>query len=201
MDLYILVKGKYLSHIINDYANGNKFQGEWSYNKKNGKGIFYTKDGKIFKGFWKCNRKLLDNYIKDNEYIKKKEYTEHNKIKIEYIDEDIYEGEYNPSTNTIEGFGIYIFNHGAKYEGQFKNNFFSGEGKLSYDGDITSGFFENGELNGKGEIKFKDGDILKGEFKNDKKEGLFIYYDKKKNKEIKRLYKDNYYVKEVEELN
>ena len=91
------------------YSNGKKYEGEWEDYKKNGKGIFYLSNNEKYEGFWKDNRKILDNYIEDQGYIKKKLFIEPNKIKIEYIDGDIYEGEYNPKTKIIEGYGNYYF--------------------------------------------------------------------------------------------
>ena len=37
----------------------------------------------------------------------------------------------------------------------------------------------------------KDGSTLKGEFKDGKKEGIFLYYDKSLNKTIRKLYKND----------
>ena len=181
------------------FLDGSKFEGEWYNNKKNGKGIFYSKEGKIYKGYWKNNRKILDNYIENEEYIKHKVCKLDNKIQIEYIDGDSYEGDYNPLTKTIEGYGKYKFNYGAKYVGNFKNNQFHGEGTFFYDGDETKGFFENGELNGVGEIIYKNGDTFTGCYNNGKKEGTFIFFCKKKNQQTYFYYKNNEFIETIDD--
>lgn len=78
------------------------------------------------------------------------------------MDGDIYQGEYK----IIEGIGIYYFNYGPIYKGNFEKNIFSGKGIYLYFGNIMSGIFKNGKLNDQGEIIMKNGNKLKGEFKD-----------------------------------
>ena len=174
------------------YNNGTKFEGEWKNSRKNGKGIFYLDEENKYEGYWEENRRILDNYIEDKEYIKKKEIIGDKQIKIEYIDGDIYQGEYNPKSKIIEGKGKYIFNNGDFYEGNFENNLFSGEGNYFFDGNNIIGIFKNGKPNGKCEIIYSNGNILKGELKDGKKEGIFSFYNKSKNKEEREMYKNDY---------
>ena len=173
------------------YKDGRKYEGEWKYGKKNGRGIFYINKEKKYEGLWEENRKILVNYIENDEYIKNKKMIGNNKIKIEYVDGDIYEGEYNQETKIIEGIGSYYFNHGAIYKGQFEDNLFSGKGLYSYDGTNISGIYKKGKLNGQGEINMKNGNTLKGKFKDGKKEGIFLFYDKSNNETISRIYEDD----------
>ena len=44
----------------------------------------------------------------------------------------MYEGEWNESTNSIDGKGTYVWVSGALYEGYFKNDKFYGKGRLIY---------------------------------------------------------------------
>ena len=178
------------------YKDGRKFEGEWKNNKKNGKGIFYLTDGEKYEGYWEENRKILDNYI-ENEFVKKKEILGNKEIRIEYMDGDIYQGEYNPQSKIIEGIGIYYFNYGPIYKGNFEKNIFSGKGIYLYFGNIISGIFKNGKLNGQGEIIMKNGNKLKGEFKDGKKEGIFLSYDKSQNKTVRKIYKNNNLIGEI----
>lgn len=39
-------KGKFL------WANGNRYEGEYKEDKKDGAGVFYFADGKVYKGSW-----------------------------------------------------------------------------------------------------------------------------------------------------
>ena len=191
-------------HLINGigtlfYLDGRKFEGTWKDGKKNGRGIFYSKEGNKYEGYWENDRRVLDNYIENKEYVKKIIFLEHTKVKIEYVDGDKYEGDYNPSTKTIEGLGTYFFNHDEIYKGGFKNNVFSGKGELFYDGNKISGNFKNGKLNDYGEIEMKNGNTLKGDFKDGKKEGVFSYYDKSLNKTVKHIYENDIFVEELDE--
>jgi len=173
------------------FLDGRKFEGNWKDGKKNGRGIFYSKEGNKYEGYWENDRRILDNYIENKEYIKEIIFLEHTKVKIEYVDGDKYEGDYNPSTKTIEGLRTYFFNHDEIYKGEFKDNVFSGKGELFYNGNKTSGNFKDGKLNGYGEIEMKDGNNLKGDFKVGKKEGVFSYYDKSLNKSVKHIYEND----------
>jgi len=38
---------------IQQYANGDKYEGEWYDNKKNGKGVFYYANGDVYEAEWK----------------------------------------------------------------------------------------------------------------------------------------------------
>ena len=58
------------------------------------------------------------------------------------------------------------------------------------DRDII-GEFKNGKIDGYGEIFLSNGIILKGNFKDGKKEGVFYLYDKSENKTIKRMYRND----------
>ena len=180
------------------YSNGNKYEGEWKNGNKNGKGIFYLKNGKRYIGYWKNNRIILENYIENEEYIKNKEILGNNIIKIRYIDDDIYQGEYDPINSVIKGSGIYYFNNGDSYNGNFKDNLFDGNGKLSFlDGKII-GTFKNGVLNGNGKIYYNNGDIMEGEWINGQKEGIFIETKSKSNTKIKKLYNKDKFIKTIE---
>ena len=179
------------------YSNSNKYEGEWKNNFKNGRGIFYLSNGNKYEGWWKNNRKILDNYINDDEYIKKKEFIDSNKIKITYIDEDIYEGEYDPSDLTLKGKGTYYFNNNDKYIGYFNNNLFNGKGELIlFNNCSIIGQFNNGALNGKGIINYNDGSKIEGEWVNGSKEGIFI--ETFNNNMEKKLYKNDKFIKYIE---
>ena len=182
------------------FHNGNKYEGEWKNGNKNGKGIFYLGNDIKFEGYWKNDRMLLNNYITNKEYILNiQEFIEDGKILINYIDGDIYEGQYNPNKKVIEGIGTYYFNNGNIYKGNFKENQFEGKGELSYIyGDKLIGIFNNGVINGKGEIHDANGDKSEGEWKKGLKNGIFIYYDKKDNTITKSLYENNKFIKDID---
>ena len=79
-----------------------------------------------------------------------------------------------------EGYGEYIWNNGAKYMGNWKDNKLNGKGIYIYsDNKKYEGEFVDNEKNGKGKFKWSDGREYIGEFKKDKKEGLgkFLWTD------------------------
>lgn len=83
--------------------------------------------------------------------------------------------KYNGGTYTgvvkngkMNGTGTYIDKNGVIYIGTFKNNVLTGNGTM-IDGNKYVGNFTNGKLNGKVDIYFQDGNILRGEpYKNGK---------------------------------
>ena len=182
------------------YHNGNKYEGEWKNGKKNGKGIFYLENNKKIEGYWRNDRMLLNDYLSDKECISNiKEFPEDNKILINYIDGDIYEGQYNPNKKVIEGIGTYFFNNGNIYKGNFKENQFEGKGELAYIyGDKIIGEFNNGLINGKGEIHYSNGDKSEGNWIKGLKNGIFINYDKSNNTISKSLYKNDKFINNID---
>ncbi len=76
-----------------------------------------------------------------------------------------------------EGYGIYYFSNGARYEGEFKNDKIEGYGIFYFsDGDRNEGEFKNGKTEGYGIIYFCNGDIYEGVFKNSYVDGYGIFY-------------------------
>lgn len=70
------------------------------------------------------------------------------------------------------GEGTYLFDSGARYEGQFKNGLMHGRGILLFsNGDKYLGEFQKHIRTGKGRFIAKDGEIYTGEFRNGKKQG------------------------------
>jgi len=51
-------------------------------------------------------------------------------------------------------------------------------------------------MDGQSETFFKNGNILKGEYKNGKREGIFLLYDKSKNKTNTIVYQNDYAIEE-----
>ena len=97
----------------------------------------------------------------------------------------IGEGKENPSSESSsvkfvrEGRGAFRFNDDKMYFiGYWVNNTKEKEGKI-FDGKdnlLFEGVFANGMKNGKGELKFLNGDRYVGNFVNDNREGAGVYY-------------------------
>ena len=104
-------QGKYI------YKNGDIYEGNWKNNKKEGKGVYYfNQKGEKYKG------NFFDDYP--------------------------------------NGKGIYYYKNGDRYEGMFKDGKEHGEGTIFYaDGGRFKGEFKNGLKHGKGDNKNSNGQI------------------------------------------
>ena len=84
---------------------------------------------------------------------------------------DKYEGEFK--NEKFHGQGKYSFSNGNIYEGEFKDGKWEGLGKYSFNhGNIYEGEFKNGKFHGLGKYSFSNGNIYEGEFKDGKSHGL-----------------------------
>ena len=166
-----LIKNKDINNIIFKspllFKESNiKYFGSWNPKtfKKEGWGILIDKDGNKFEGGWEND--IIDKYGR-----------------IISINGDFYEGEIKKGI--IEGKGIfYLGEKKMKYNGEFKNNFFDGQGQQIFENSdkkklIYEGMFKNGKREGKGKIIFEDGNIYEGDFSKDKfnGEGCFKWKD------------------------
>jgi len=74
------------------------------------------------------------------------------------------------------GKGVYVYENGDRYEGEFKDGRRSGEGVFQYaNGDSFAGSYDNDVRNGRGVYIFKNGDRYEGDFKNGEREGKGVY--------------------------
>ncbi|MBI5540792.1 MAG: hypothetical protein HY951_12080 [Bacteroidia bacterium] len=77
------------------------------------------------------------------------------------------------SGNCENGKGVYIFNTGDKYEGEFVNSHLNGFGKYTdVNGNVYTGDFKDDKFSGKGMFVRSDGTKYIGEFLNGKRSGL-----------------------------
>ena len=101
------------------YNNGDKFEGEFKNEIKEGKGKMIYKNGDIYEGEFKNDKREGNG-------------------KMNYKNRDIYEGEYK--NDEREGNGKMIYKNGDIYEGKYKNDKREGNGKMIYkNGDIYEG--------------------------------------------------------------
>ena len=89
-----------------------------------------------------------------------------------------YLGQINSKTGNLEGKGVFIWDNGVKYIGNFKEGCMCGEGFL-FDKDnklIFEGNYYNNKKNGKGKFYIKDKEYYEGDFSDDKMEGKGSYH-------------------------
>jgi hypothetical protein len=81
------------------------------------------------------------------------------------------------SGDCSNGFGIYVYPNGDKYEGNWVNETMHGAGVYYYkNGDIYKGDFRNNKLEGTATCTFRNGDKYVGEYVNNLPEGEGTYY-------------------------
>ena len=122
------------------------------------------------KAFPKEMELLLKKYPVENEKDKKWNYAKSNDGK--------YLGQINTKNGDLEGKGVFIWNNGIKYIGNWKEGNMNGEGAL-YDKDnklIFEGNYSKNKKCGNGKFIIKDNEYYEGEFFDDKMEGKGTYY-------------------------
>ena len=89
-----------------------------------------------------------------------------------------YLGQINIATGNLEGRGVFIWNNGIKYIGNWKEGNMTGEGVLFDKNNklIFEGNYYNNKKYGKGRFILKDNEYYEGEFFDDKMEGKGTYY-------------------------
>jgi hypothetical protein len=120
--------GKYI------WSSGEKYEGYWRSDKRNGQGTNYYASGAKATGEWKDDKLhgLATFTYKSSSNF------------------DKYIGNYYE--NHLEGKGTLHYKNKDRYEGFFKNDLFNGEGTYYYaDGTIKSGVWKDDEYIGKSE--------------------------------------------------
>jgi hypothetical protein len=93
----------------------------------------------------------------------------------EYKDGNRYEGHY--SEDDANGHGKLTWSDGTVYEGHFKDGFRDGLGKQIWsDGTVYEGEFSKGKQWGKGKLVWPSGESYIGWFANNRMEGHGIHY-------------------------
>ncbi len=102
------------------------------------------------------------------------------------------------SGNCENGKGVYVFNTGDKYEGEFVNSHLNGFGKYTdANGNVYTGDFKDDKFNGKGMFNRTDGTKYIGEFINGKRNGLGTQWYSETYKE-KGKWENDRYIDKVE---
>jgi len=87
---------------------------------------------------------------------------------------DIYEGDFKNGKR--HGKGVYSWKNGKKYEGRFENGNIEGKGTFTWpSGNKFKGNYKNNKIDGRGIFEWADGRSYDGEYKDGKMEGIGIY--------------------------
>lgn len=131
------------------YPNDDKYVGSFKEGVRHGSGQLFHADGTTTTGQWKEGE-----YIGTNEYVDTRQM-------------GCMQGDCQ------NGAGVYIFNDGARYEGQFQNGKLYGKGTVTYlNGEKYIGEFAHGKFNGQGTLFRQDGTNVSGFWKDNSYLGL-----------------------------
>ena len=192
---------------VEDYENGDSYDGEFRSNKRHGTGIYYHVNGDKYNGNWKANKKhgpgiytYADGSSYEGDFVDDKRSGEGI---FNFANGDKYKGEWR--NNKKHGKGILYFANGDRFEGEWKDDECSSRTVFYYtNGDRYEGDCKNGKRHGNGTMHFADGVRYEGEWKKGKEKGKGTRYyangDKYEGqwKDGKRQGKGVYYFKDGE---
>lgn len=123
--------------------------------QKNGKGMYYAKDGEIYYG----------DFLKDARTGKSELMSGHG---------DTYSGDITDGKKNGEG--IFKWSDGSIYTGTFKDNMKNGSGRDVFeDGSVYEGDYVNDVKHGKGKYTWSSGEVYEGDYISDVKQGKGRY--------------------------
>lgn len=131
------------------------FKGNFENDLINGRGYYFynNNSGQKYEGIWKMGQKVgigKMTYPNGDKAEKNWDLGKDSDITYYFNSGEIYKGGF--ANDQRNGYGIFYNKKGSKsYEGEWKDDFPHGEGKLFYDnGDYFEGNWENGKRKGKG---------------------------------------------------
>jgi len=191
--------GRYQDGFYHEYgtftwADGRKYDGKWKDNLFHGQGTYTYTDGRTVRGIFR-EGKLIE---KQKEEVVKKEVN--NLVKLVFSNGK-YVGEVKD--DKANGHGTRRWANGSKYEGEWKDNLFHGQGiHISYDNPERflskyEGEWKNGQRHGQGTVTMKNVNKYKyiGEWKDNAPhgQGTWMYAD---GKIIQGIFKDGVLIEE-----
>ena len=186
-DIYIgrFKDGKIAGHGTLTYSNGNKYVGKYNNDKRHGQGTFTWADGEWsgdkYIGEWKNDDRTGQGiYYSNGKVVQEGTFEDNKFISTQTLPNCI--GSYS-TTNWNNCIGSYETASGDKYEGEFKDGTYYGQGTYTYGmntewaGYKYIGYHKNNKRNGQGTLFYANGDVYIGEFKNDELsgKGTFTY--------------------------
>ncbi|CAF3914182.1 unnamed protein product [Adineta steineri] len=152
-----------------DFANGDRFTGDYIEDSITGQGVYIYANGARYEGQWKDSKKhgkgqmdfdssikYISDWIEDNRG-QFKDNKEHGKGQADFVNGDKYTGDWINSDRT--GQGLYIFANGDRYEGQWKDNKRHGKGNMDFASGVKyTGDYIDNKRAGQGICVYANGD-------------------------------------------
>jgi hypothetical protein len=137
--------------------NGRRYEGEFKNGQKWGEGKLDFNNGDFYIGQWQMDR--------------------FHGFGISFCAvEGIYEGMFVAGFK--EGHGKMRYKNGGVYEGSWRRDLYKDKGILTCPVggfERYEGQFDNGKMNGRGTLLYRDGSKYEGQFKDDKPHGAGVY--------------------------
>ena len=168
--------------------NGDKYEGEWRNNKRDGAGTYNYANGDIYTGEFRNGQGHGEgtfifgpnsNWAGDKYVGEFRDFLFHGEGKYIYSNGDIYIGEFK--LHEFHGQGNFTFgpkskNAGENYIGEFRSGKRHGQGEYTYpNGDKYIGEYRQNEKHGQGTYTFASGDKYDGEYRDGKYNGKGMY--------------------------
>jgi hypothetical protein len=152
------------------WADGGKYDGNWKNNDQSGYGTYTFSDGRKYIGEWDGGKyQGLGKLFHSDGSINKEGIFKNG----EFLSAQSEALPACPASGYFHNcFGIYEFDDGAKYVGEWQNDKIHGQGAFTFpSGNKYLGEFKDGDFNGQGTFIWADGGKYVGEWQNDKKNG------------------------------
>ncbi len=154
------------------WNNGDVYTGNFYNGYFDGYGLLKYASGQIDEGIWK-NGVLVNNYEKPKTNELKSASSKNSGLIINKQEPELVGCI---SGNCIDGYGIYNFNNGDYYKGDYVNGYRTGKGYYKWsNGNQYEGDFLYNTQNGKGIFVWNNGDVYGGDFVNNALQGFGIY--------------------------
>ncbi len=164
---YMSVLGRY------DYASGACYIGGFNKGKFDGFGVKYQTDGSLIFGYFEDDEAtyracFLSNFSEDP-------YLDNSFLTYGRNDYGQYYGEI---LQDYCEYGIFIYDSGAIYIGEFFDDDFSGHGTYIFNNhDFYRGHFSDGKFNGNGYLYLNDGKFVHAHWQDDEPFASIKHYD------------------------
>eukprot|EP00439_Symbiodinium_sp_Y106_P039897 s767_g4.t2 len=163
------------------HQDGSKYVGQFKNDKKDGSGVYHYPSGAKYTGQWVNDlqegdgkEEWADGSVFEGQF---KAGAKHGRGKFVWSTLCRYEGEFDATSdnNDMHGEGVYTWNDGRGYSGQWNRNTMAPRGKMWWsDGRTYEGEFLDGRKHGEGTLKWPDGRSYSGQWQDGKQHGTAI---------------------------
>ena len=197
------------------FPSGEKYEGYWVNKMRNGYGTNFFTTGAKYIGNWKDDKrhgygiseyassskyeKYLGNFVDDKLTGQGTLYHRDGTIESGNWNDNVFQGAYSSdytynakkgskgcvAGNCTNGYGMYTFDNGDKFVGEWVNGVREGQGVYFYNsGAVYTGNFKNNTLSGYGYCKWASGSFYLGDWADGAINGQGIYTYEKGTKDI-----------------